>query len=144
VDDRLGTYAAGRSLDKPRSSVNPLYLTLKDPLMDVYFTLLDISCVAANGKASNDDLVSFSFVPFTTHTDDGNGFPRKGDGKLLSYYKTGVNTAADDTTWTPKGMLGSPEATGRCGGVGRVAETHVEDSRGDDVCTTLVYQGCQT
>jgi hypothetical protein len=84
--------------------------------MDVYFTLLDISCVAANGKASDDDLVSFSFVPFTTHTDDGNGFPRKGDGKLLSYYKTGVNTAADDTTWTPKGMLGSPEATGRCGG----------------------------
>jgi hypothetical protein len=99
-----------------KSSINPLYLTLKDPLMDVYFTLLDISCVAADGKASDDDLVNFSFVPFTTHTDDGNGFPRKGDGLLMSYYKTGVNTAADDTTYTPKGMLGSPEATGRCGG----------------------------
>jgi hypothetical protein len=98
------------------SSINPLYLTLKDPLVDVYFTLLDISCVAADGKASDDDLVSFSFVPFTTHTDDGNGFPRKGDGLLMSYYKTGVKTAADDTTYTPKGMLGSPEATGRCGG----------------------------
>lgn len=105
-----------KSWTSANSSVNPLYLTLKDPLVDVYFTLLDISCEAADGKASDDDFVNFSFVPFTTHTDDGNGFQRKGDGSRLSYYKTGYKTKGDATAQTPRGILSSPAATGRCGG----------------------------
>jgi hypothetical protein len=98
------------------STTHLLYLTLGAPQADVYFTLLDISCRAAAGKDTEDDLVAFSFVPFTTHTDDNNGFRRKGDDKRLTYYLDGVDTPADDNTYTTEGILGSADATGRCGG----------------------------
>jgi hypothetical protein len=98
------------------SSSHLLYVLFKDPLKEIYFTLLDISCRAAKGKNVEAEVAHQSFEPYKTHTGDGGGFPRKGDGLKMSYYKTGYNTAADDTTWTTKGMLGSPEATGRCGG----------------------------
>ena len=98
------------------SSTHLLYVLYKDPLKEIYFTQLDISCRAAKGKNTEADVVEASFAPYKTHTGDGNGFPRKGDGLRLSYYKTGYNIAADATTWTTRGMLGSAEATGRCGG----------------------------
>jgi hypothetical protein len=93
-----------------------LYQTLRAPTARAYWTLLDISCEAGDGKTTENAFVDASFVPFTKHVGDNKGFPRKGDGLKLSYYKTGYKTAADDTTWTPGGMLGSSEATGRCGG----------------------------
>ncbi len=98
------------------STAHLLYLTLRAPQADVYFTLLDISCRAAAGKTSENDLVAFSFLPFTTHTDDNNGFPRKGDDVKLTYYLDGVDTPADDNTYTTEGILRSPDGTGRCGG----------------------------
>ena len=106
----------GSTWASAQASINPLYLTLADPQADVYYTLLDIACVAAHGKSTEDDLVSCSFAPFKTQTGDGKGFPRKGDGLLMSYYKKGVETEATDNTYTTRGILGGPDATGRCGG----------------------------
>ncbi len=99
-----------------KSSKHILYVTLGDPQGPAYLTLLDISCRAAKGESTETELVKKSFGPFKSHLGDNNGMPRKGDGKKMSYYLTGVNTAADDTTYTTKGILGSPAATGRCGG----------------------------
>ncbi len=98
------------------SSTHLLYVLLGDPLKAIYFTMLDISCRGAKGKSTEGDFVEKSFEPYKSHIGDNKGFQRKGDGKRLSYYKKGHKTAADNTTYTPKGMLSSAESTGRCGG----------------------------
>jgi hypothetical protein len=104
-------------------SVSPLYVTLAKPAVTPYWTLLDLSCRAAATKTTEDELVAASFVPFTTHTGDGNGMPRKGDGMKLSYYLDGVDTAPGGVkykdqmyVYDTQGILSGPDGTGRCGG----------------------------
>jgi hypothetical protein len=104
-------------------SVSPLYVTLAKPAVTPYWTLLDLSCRAAATKTTEDELVAASFVPFTTHTGDGNGMPRKGDGMQLSYYLDGVDTAPGGVkykdqmyVYDTQGILSGPDGTGRCGG----------------------------
>ncbi len=67
-------------------------------------------------KTAENDFVLASFKPFKDSVDDGKGYQRKGDGVRMYYYKQGVKTAADDTTYTTAGILSGPHATGRCGG----------------------------
>jgi hypothetical protein len=98
------------------SSTHLLYLTLADPLVDIYFTLLDISCRGAALLDTEEDVAEYSFLPFKSHTGDNNGFPRKGDGVKLSYYLQGIETSGGDDAQTTHGILGSPHGTGRCGG----------------------------
>ena len=104
------------------STKHLLYVTLDEPASDeAYWTLLDISCGAAKGKTTESEFVKASFLPFTTHTGDGKGFPRKGDGLKLSYYKHGWKTQRSpaplyNDPWTTRGILGGLDASGRCGG----------------------------
>ncbi len=106
----------GATWTAAKSSKHMLYLTFLDPLVDVYFTLLDISCRGAVGKTLEPDFLEYSFEPFKAHRGNNNGFPRKGDGVKMTYYKKGYKTKANDTTWTTKGLLSGVHATGRCGG----------------------------
>jgi hypothetical protein len=98
------------------STEHLLYLTLDDPLKDIYFTLLDMSCRNARWQDTEEDFADSSFNAFQGHNGDNNGIPRKGDGKLLSYYLTGYKTSGGNDAQTTAGILGSPQATGRCGG----------------------------
>ena len=98
------------------ASTHLRYVLLGDPNSKIYFTLLDISCVAAKGKNSADDLVAESFKPFAGAKGTGSGFARKGDGVRMSYYNKGSSTATGDAVQTTAGMLGSADGTGRCGG----------------------------
>ncbi len=100
-----------------------LYVTLADRIAntDPYWTLLDISCKAAAGTKTADELVPKAFEPFATHVGDGKGFQRMGDEVELSYYIKGVDTDADDwnlpnSPYHTKGILSRPDGTGRCGG----------------------------
>ena len=98
---------------------NLVYVVLGDPVKPAYWTLLDISCRAAAGKTTEDTFVPAAFAPFTTHTGDGNGFKRKGDGIAMSYYKQGVKTSGEQTepsVYSTFGILSRPDGTGRCGG----------------------------
>ncbi len=92
------------------------YVLLGDPKEKVYLTLLDVSCVAAKGKGTADDLVTESFKPFVAAKGTGKGFKRRGDGVEMSYYNKGVSTATGNAVQTTSGMLGSADGTGRCGG----------------------------
>lgn len=94
------------------------YVLLGDPEAKarLYWTLLDISCVAAKGKKTDDDFVTVSFEPFKAATGKGNGFKRRGDGVEMSYYNEGTSTATGSAVQTTEGMLGSASGTGRCGG----------------------------
>jgi len=101
------------------SSKHLLYVLLGAPQKPLYWTLLDISCVAAAGKIDEVGFVPAAFVPFTTHTGDGKGFKRKGDGIELSYYKQGVATEGakgKPSVYSTLGILSRPDGTGRCGG----------------------------
>ncbi len=103
------------------STKHLLYVTLADrATLELYWTLLDISCSAAAGKTTENEFVAASFVPFKNHRGDGNGFPRKGDALKLSYYKDGWKTqksiAPYNDPWSTRGILGGADASGRCGG----------------------------
>lgn len=103
------------------STSHLLYVTLAArQTLDLYWTLLDISCTAAAGKTTENEFVAASFVPFTTHQGDNKGFPRKGDGLKLSYYKDGWKTQKSaspyNDPWSTRGILGGHDASGRCGG----------------------------
>jgi hypothetical protein len=101
------------------STKHLVYVILGAPVEKPYWTLLDISCRAAAGKTTEGDFVPAAFVPFTSHTGDGNGFKRKGDGIAMSYYKQGVNTSGDQaepSVYSTFGILSRPDGTGRCGG----------------------------
>src|SRR5579864_3607523 len=94
---------------------NVIYVTLGDPAGSPnHWTLLDISCRAASGKDNENDFVSASFVPFTTHTGDGNGFKRKRDGIELTYYKVGAGTPSSGV-FSCSDLLSRGDGTGRCG-----------------------------
>jgi hypothetical protein len=96
-----------------------LYVTLGGPTDPIYWTLLDISCRSAQGKTDEAGFVPAAFKDFNAHTDDGNGWPRKGDGTLMSYYLQGVKTSADQnepSVYSAKGILSRKDGTGRCGG----------------------------
>jgi hypothetical protein len=106
-----------------------LYVTLGVPQKVAYWTLLEISCVAAAGTSTENSFVAAAFAPFKTHVGDGNGFRRQGDGVELSYYKDGVETDGQTThlgtpvpvhlqPYSTVGILGRPDGTGRCGGWG--------------------------
>ena len=92
------------------------YEVLGKPKSKLYFTLLHISCDAAKGKSTADDLVAESFKPYAAATGTGKGFQRKGDDKRLSYYLNGWKTVNGFDAQTTEGLLGSADATGRCGG----------------------------
>ncbi len=97
-------------------SSQPLYALLGAPTQRLYYTLLDISCRAAHGSSTENAFVDASFQPFVAARGTGNGFARKGDGVQMSYYNQGTATSTGDEVQTTDGMLGSAEATGRCGG----------------------------
>jgi len=98
-------------------SKNLTYVTLKAPLVKPYWTLLDISCRAGDGKTTEDDLVPAAFEPFTKHTGDGKGFKRKGDDVETHYYVNGSDLSKDDgTVFTTEGILSRADGNGRCGG----------------------------
>jgi hypothetical protein len=94
---------------------NVLYVTLDNPAGSPnYWTLLDISCRAAAGKSTENDFVTTSFVPYTSHTGDGNGFARKRDGTQLTYYKLGAGTPSSGV-FSCGDLLSRADGTGRCG-----------------------------
>lgn len=94
---------------------NVLYVTLGDPSgAPNYWTLLDISCRGAAGKASEDDFVKASFEPFRATLGDGKGFKRKRDGVELTYYKSGADTPSKGV-FDCAALLGRADGTGRCG-----------------------------
>ena len=99
-------------------SDNLLYVLLGAPHNNarLYLTLLDMSCRGAAGAQTVDALVTGAFEPLKTTVGDGQGLVRKGDGKRLTYYATGTNTAANNTVWVTHDILGSAAATARCGG----------------------------
>ena len=102
-----------------KSSTHQLYVLLGDPNPSgtkLYYTLVDMSCRFGKDKTTENEFVLASFKPFKDSVDDNKGYPRKGDGLKMSYYKQGVKTAADDNTYTTEGILSGPDATGRCGG----------------------------
>jgi len=87
-------------------SNNVVYVILGAPTgTPLYWTLLDISCRAAHGKSSADDLMAGMATRFATRV-----LPRKRDSLVLTYWKTDFC----NTTGT-RAMLASPEAWGQCG-----------------------------
>lgn len=87
-------------------SANVLYVVLGDPAgTPAYWTLLDISCRAAAGSTTAQEVVERSFVPFTSRT-----LTRLRDGKGLTYWNPDTTTATN----TQK-LLASGDGSGQCG-----------------------------
>lgn len=93
---------------------NVMYVTLGNPVSTNYWTLLDISCRAAAGKANENDFIESSFAPFAGRLGDGNGFKRKRDGTELTYYKFGSDTPSA-SVFLCSDLLSRADGTGRCG-----------------------------
>ena len=101
------------------SSDNPLYLLLGPPQPAnrlLYLTWLDLSCTGGNGTIDEATFVPAAFSPLIISVGDGNGIERKGDGVQLTYYLEGTNTPANNDVWVTHDILGSVQATARCGG----------------------------
>jgi hypothetical protein len=97
------------------NSANVCYATLADPSgTPAYWTLLDISCRAAQGEATEAGVVTKGFKPFTSSTGNGKGLKRKRDGTLLTYYLDAVNTPSSGV-FTTFDLLSRADGTGRCG-----------------------------
>lgn len=97
-------------VDKARhpagSSANTLYLTLNTPTTTpLYWTLLEVSCVAASGKTTVDDLRSASYGALETRS-----IRRKRDGHPLTYWNPRTTTA-----WSIQRLLAAADGSGQCG-----------------------------
>lgn len=95
-------------------SRNLVYVTLGAPAGGVtnYWTLLDVSCRAAAGSKTEDDLVNKSYAAFKAATGDGNGIKRKRDGKELTYWFFGRNSPQ---VFDTHALLAATTGSGRCG-----------------------------
>jgi hypothetical protein len=91
-----------------------VYVTLGAPAGGVtnYWTLLDVSCRAAAGKTSENDLVRDSYPPFVSAVGDGKGIKRKRDNQELRYWFFGRNTPQ---VFDTAALLSNTDGTGRCG-----------------------------
>jgi len=101
---------------------NVLYATLAAPdaTAKPYWTLLDISCRAAEGVTDPGVLITKVFDEFKNgHTGDGKGFKRKRDGKELTYYGLAAKTPATDI-YTTYDLMHRPDGIGRCGAWARL------------------------
>ncbi len=88
------------------ASANVMYVTLGDPAgTPAYWTLLDISCRAAQGATSVAQLIPRAYVPFTSRT-----LTRIRDGKGLTYWNP-TSTRATNTQL----LLASGDGSGQCG-----------------------------
>ncbi|MBI5255920.1 MAG: hypothetical protein HY855_05430 [Burkholderiales bacterium] len=96
---------------------NPLYLLLGRPRVNqLYLTLLHHSCTRGAGTQAENAFVPAAFAMFQGTTGNGNGIQRMGDNVRLTYYRDGVNTPANANVWVTHHILGSADATARCGG----------------------------
>lgn len=93
------------------NSQHLFYVTLGDPTgTPAYWTLLDVSCRAANGQTSEQKVVSKVFEPLKASIGDGKGIKRKWDDTKLTYWKPG-NTKATNT----QQLLAQSDGSGQCG-----------------------------
>jgi hypothetical protein len=96
------------------TTTHVIYATLGKPTVTpVYWTLLDYSCRAAQGKSTADDLVTEAFGKLKTTIRDDQGLKRKRDNQELTYYKFGRLTASTDVLHT-KDLLTRGDGTARC------------------------------
>lgn len=101
------------------SADNPLYVLLGPPQPAnrlLYLTWLDLSCTGGHGTSDEATFVPAAFLPLTASVGDGNGIARKGDGERLTYYLEGTDTPATNAVYVTDDILGSVQATARCGG----------------------------
>ena len=97
---------AGAGWASGGSSSNTLYVTLGDPSgTPAYWTLLDISCNAANGDTDPKIAVRHFFVPF-----GGRSLKRKRDGHNLTYWNPRTTTCTNTAL-----LLAAADGSGQCG-----------------------------
>ncbi len=88
------------------SSSHIVYVVLADPSgTPVYWTLIDISCRAAAGKTTEDDVVANAYRPFQSRA-----LTRKRDSQNLTYWNPDTTT----TTNTSQ-LLARANGSGQCG-----------------------------
>jgi hypothetical protein len=88
------------------SSLNVLYAVLDAPQgTPAYWTLLDISCRAAQGAVTQREVVERSFVPFTSRN-----LTRKRDNRGLTYWNPDTTTATNTQL-----LLARADGSGQCG-----------------------------
>jgi len=87
------------------------YITLGDPSgTPAYWTLLDVSCRAANGQTTEAGVVDPVSRVFNNHLGDGSGIIRKRDNTRLTYWNPDTTTAMDT-----RALLARPDGSGQCG-----------------------------
>lgn len=88
------------------SSSHIVYVVLADPSgTPVYWTLVDISCRAAAGKVTEDDVVTSTYGPFQSRT-----LTRKRDSQGLTYWNPNTTTCTNTSQ-----LLARADGSGQCG-----------------------------
>lgn len=97
---------ANTSLVSAGNSSHLIYVTFDDPSgTPPYWTLLDISCRAAAGEATEAGLVSKAYAPF-----QGRALNRKRDGRGLTYWNPDTTTCTNT-----RELLAHADGSGQCG-----------------------------
>jgi len=97
---------AGSGWQSAGNSEHQFYLLLDTPTgVELYWTLVDISCRAAQGATTEIDLVSRSYGPVRTRS-----LKRKRDGHALTYWNPDTTTATSTEL-----LLATVDGSGQCG-----------------------------
>jgi hypothetical protein len=97
--------AAGTGWMGAGTTTHLVYAVLGAPAGTVHWTLVDLSCRAAQGATTEAAVVSQSFVPFTTRA-----LTRKRDGVGLTYWNPSTTTCTNTRL-----LLASADGSGQCG-----------------------------
>ncbi|MEP7120901.1 MAG: hypothetical protein ABJE95_08330 [Byssovorax sp.] len=97
--------AAGTGWIGAGTTTHLVYTVLGAPVGTLYWTLVDLSCRAAQGASTEASVVTRSFVPFTTRA-----LTRKRDGVGLTYWSPNTTTCTNTRL-----LLASPDGSGQCG-----------------------------
>lgn len=97
--------AAGTGWVGAGTTTHLVYAVLGAPAGTVYWTLVDISCRAAQGETTEGRVVSQSFAPFATRA-----LTRKRDGVGLTYWNPNTTTCTNTRL-----LLASTDGSGQCG-----------------------------
>lgn len=97
--------AAGTGWIGAGTTTHLVYTVLGTPAGTVHWTLVDISCRAAQGETTEARVVTQSFVPFTSRA-----LNRKRDGRGLTYWNPNTTTCTNTRL-----LLASADGSGQCG-----------------------------
>lgn len=97
--------AAGTGWIGAGTTTHLVYAVLGAPAGTVHWTLVDLSCRAAQGATTEAAVVAQTFVPFTTRA-----LTRKRDGVGLTYWNPNTTTCTNTRL-----LLASADGSGQCG-----------------------------